>query len=396
MDRTAEFFNTVSVLKEHGGVAASPLVLLAAEVGSASKLPPPSLLAKGSAELARDVKRAARLVARLHKLAQLQGLFNDPGAEINELCGLLKGQLAALSSAVRALAEGAARESCGSGAAADAAAAGPGSSAEALFGPASPRAHWTAVAETLQAHVLSVTRHFQVALRARAATLADTSSRRRTFAHSTWVPAPLPTDSPMFSSGQEAQAEEQAAAASPAAALAQPAAAVPVYLRRRGGAGAGAGAGGGVGGASAAAAAAATAAGTGLGSRYGGSSIGSGSSSSSSRGSSGGLGAPSYAYSAQSLAVMHDARARASDARAVEGAIVELGTMFTKMSAIVAEQGDVLERIDADLVEASANVEAAQSELGKLYESVKGNRGFILKLFGVLAFVIVLFAAFKR
>jgi len=93
---------------------------------------------------------------------------------------------------------------------------------------------------------------------------------------------------------------------------------------------------------------------------------------------------------------MHDARARASDARAVEGAIVELGSMFTKMSAIVAEQGDVLERIDADLLEASSNVEAAQSELGKLYESVKANRGFILRLFGVLAFVIVLFAAFKR
>ena len=99
---------------------------------------------------------------------------------------------------------------------------------------------------------------------------------------------------------------------------------------------------------------------------------------------------------AQSLATMHVARTRAADARSVETTIVELGGMFTRMASLVAEQGDVLARIDADTALAADNVEAGRAELGKFYASVKANRGFILRLFAVLAFVIVLFGIFKR
>lgn len=37
-----------------------------------------------------------------------------------------------------------------------------------------------------------------------------------------------------------------------------------------------------------------------------------------------------------------------------------------------------------------------QMELFKYFNSVTGNRGFILKLFGVLIFIILLFALFRR
>ena len=70
--------------------------------------------------------------------------------------------------------------------------------------------------------------------------------------------------------------------------------------------------------------------------------------------------------------------------------------MFTRMAALVAEQGDVLARIDADTELAAENVEAGRAELGKFYTSVKANRGFILRLFGVLVLVILLFGIFKR
>ena len=50
----------------------------------------------------------------------------------------------------------------------------------------------------------------------------------------------------------------------------------------------------------------------------------------------------------------------------------------------------------ADTALAADNVEAGRAELGKFYASVKANRGFILRLFAVLAFVIVLFGIFKR
>lgn len=42
------------------------------------------------------------------------------------------------------------------------------------------------------------------------------------------------------------------------------------------------------------------------------------------------------------------------------------------------------------------NVKEGNSELTKYYETIVHNRGFILKLFGVLVFVILLFAIARR
>ena len=355
LDRTSEFFSTVTALKAHGGLAAAPAPAPLAEH---------SALHRASVEHARATKRAGRQVSKLRELSLQQGQFNNPGPRINELCGALKRELASLDAGMRALGEAAARVGSGGG----------GGGGE---GPTSAHSHWAAVVETLQGHLLGLTRGFQDALRARAATLQGCSGggapppaacaggassqhfssfppptpaappAAAAMHHSTWVPESLPEASPLF--------------APPAASQPPP---PPPHLRRRQGA----------------AAAAPPLAYT----------LPSSSSSSFAPAPPPPHPGLSYGYSAQTLASMAHSRTRASDAQAVEGVIVELGGMFTRMASLVREQGDVLERIDADVVEAEGNVKAGQEELSKLYDSMQKNRGFILHMFGVLVFIILL------
>ena len=99
--------------------------------------------------------------------------------------------------------------------------------------------------------------------------------------------------------------------------------------------------------------------------------------------------------SQQLLQSLHSARARERGAREVEATVVELGQLFSQVASLVAEQGDVIERIDADMDAAGANVEAGYSELGKFYQSVRRNRGVIVRLLAVAAFVVLLFGVFR-
>ena len=112
--------------------------------------------------------------------------------------------------------------------------------------------------------------------------------------------------------------------------------------------------------------------------------------------------------------------------RQVESTIVELGQMFTRMAALVAEQGETVDRIDAhmDVTYVAVatrrcyannntqmrhrttpvrpttcrldNVKAGQDELNKFYASVMSNRGFIVKLLAVLLVVIAVFMWSRR
>ncbi|KAJ0402042.1 hypothetical protein ATCC90586_010190 [Pythium insidiosum] len=65
--------------------------------------------------------------------------------------------------------------------------------------------------------------------------------------------------------------------------------------------------------------------------------------------------------------------------------------MYTRMATMVAEQGEIISRIDDDMNIAQANVEAAHGELLKLYSMVSSNRSLIIKIFIVLLLVIFLF-----
>lgn len=80
---------------------------------------------------------------------------------------------------------------------------------------------------------------------------------------------------------------------------------------------------------------------------------------------------------------------RAAQARLAEKSIAELGVMFTKMSSLISQQGEVLERIEDDVEAAGLDIDAGHDELVKVYGMTKGNRGLILKVFGILIFLIV-------
>jgi syntaxin 5 len=51
---------------------------------------------------------------------------------------------------------------------------------------------------------------------------------------------------------------------------------------------------------------------------------------------------------------------------------------------MVAQQGETVQRIDADVMDINANVSGAQRELLKYYASISSNRWLMLKIFGVL------------
>ena len=63
--------------------------------------------------------------------------------------------------------------------------------------------------------------------------------------------------------------------------------------------------------------------------------------------------------------------------------IAELGVMFTKMSSLISQQGEVLEGIEDDVEAAGMDIDAGYDEFVKTYGMTKGNRGLILKVFGV-------------
>ena len=65
--------------------------------------------------------------------------------------------------------------------------------------------------------------------------------------------------------------------------------------------------------------------------------------------------------------------------------------MFSSLSSIISQQGDTLSRIEDDVVQAGLEVDAGAAEIGKTYERTKGNRGIIVKVFGVLIFLVVIF-----
>jgi hypothetical protein len=80
-------------------------------------------------------------------------------------------------------------------------------------------------------------------------------------------------------------------------------------------------------------------------------------------------------------------QARAQQARLAERSIAELGGMFTKMSTLISQQGEVLERIEDNVEAAGMDIDAGHDELVKVYGMTKDNRGLVLKVFGILFFL---------
>ncbi|KAF2003815.1 syntaxin-5 [Amniculicola lignicola CBS 123094] len=69
---------------------------------------------------------------------------------------------------------------------------------------------------------------------------------------------------------------------------------------------------------------------------------------------------------------------------AIESTITELGSIFGQLAQMVSEQGEQIQRIDANTEDVVDNVQGAQRELMKYWSRVQGNRWLVAKMFGVL------------
>lgn len=77
---------------------------------------------------------------------------------------------------------------------------------------------------------------------------------------------------------------------------------------------------------------------------------------------------------------------RSSAIEGIESTIQELGGIFQQLATMVSEQGESVQRIDADTEDIALNVTGAQRELLKYYSRISSNRWLIIKSFGILLF----------
>jgi syntaxin 5 len=78
----------------------------------------------------------------------------------------------------------------------------------------------------------------------------------------------------------------------------------------------------------------------------------------------------------------------------VERTIVELGGIFTKLSEMVSQQGQLAIRIDENMEDTLSNVSGAQAQLLRYLNTLSSNRWLVLKVLGVLLFFLVIFIVF--
>lgn len=69
---------------------------------------------------------------------------------------------------------------------------------------------------------------------------------------------------------------------------------------------------------------------------------------------------------------------------AIESTIHELGGIFAQLAEMVTQQGEMIQRIDANTDDVVSNVSGAQRELLKYWSRVSSNRWLVVKMFGVL------------
>ncbi|KAI5081641.1 hypothetical protein GOP47_0001384 [Adiantum capillus-veneris] len=87
-------------------------------------------------------------------------------------------------------------------------------------------------------------------------------------------------------------------------------------------------------------------------------------------------------------------QSRAEALQNVESTIMELGSIFTQLATMVAQQGEIALRIDENMDETLGNVEGAQGALLKYLNRISSNRWLILKIFFVLIVFLLIFVVF--
>lgn len=86
----------------------------------------------------------------------------------------------------------------------------------------------------------------------------------------------------------------------------------------------------------------------------------------------------------QAMVLEQNARQRLDHALDVEKEIGKLGEVFSRFAGLVAQQAEVVERLDDDVEGARSEVDAGHSELSRAHERITRNRALYLKIFGVL------------
>lgn len=85
---------------------------------------------------------------------------------------------------------------------------------------------------------------------------------------------------------------------------------------------------------------------------------------------------------------------RERNIKTIYSKIEELGQMMTRLSHMVAQQGETISLLDTNVTDAQLNVEAAHSELLKYFQNISSNRWLMFKVFGILIIFFIIFVIF--
>jgi syntaxin 5 len=84
-------------------------------------------------------------------------------------------------------------------------------------------------------------------------------------------------------------------------------------------------------------------------------------------------------------------RSRANALGAIEATINELGTIYSQLAHMVAQQGDLVQRIDMNIEDMGLNVQMGQTQLTRYLRRVSSNRWLIAKIFASFILFIIIF-----
>lgn len=296
-----------------------------------------SEFAKMSSRIGHGIHGTSQKLEKLTALAKRSSMFDDPAREIAELSAVIKSDITALNTAIAELQNHAARVS----------ATKQGSD------------HSVTVVDTLKTRLMGATKSFKEVLTMRQENVKAQSERRKMFSNESKVPnRPNPFARPRGPDGKMVGGGAGGAAGN--------------FPRLADGGMGSAGGGGGPGGFLQG------------GTRDAG-------------GFDGHITGNNYGNAQnQVLLANQDAymNSRSEALQNVERTITELGGIFQQLSTMVAEQGEMAVRIDENVEQSVANVDAAQTQLLKYLNSVSSNRWLIMKIFGVLISFLVFFIVF--
>ncbi|RKP18546.1 syntaxin-5 [Rozella allomycis CSF55] len=87
--------------------------------------------------------------------------------------------------------------------------------------------------------------------------------------------------------------------------------------------------------------------------------------------------------------------ARSEAIQNIESTIAELGGIFQQLSRMVMEQGDTVQRIDADIENMQFNVQQGEQQLLRYLQNISSNRWLMFRIFAIIILFFVLFVSFS-